>query len=359
MAARYRPTRYRCIYEQGQLYCYQAYKKQEKTRITATTVALLLAKLAKKHIFPLLRRSESIEARVRTSKAKANANAKAKAKAKAKARASAEARAEVQTAAKAKAKATRKGKKARAAAPRQNAEAEGQTASKPFAKRKAKAIARQDFGKDQAKANRKEAEEAEESEARALQAVMNQLPRTMIVIRSHMRPLYAAKTAKLMEQMWEGDLRVFVEGSQLSEYSRIFALEGAGHHLIAEGDAGCGPQVAAAQALLSAEGGGHLVILDDNLSSLCLCDCKPTKLAFGQFLGHAWRMMQVQGCSGWSAAARTPFGNIVAWNAKGKFGLKFLQGACFGVRIGPNQHHEYFNCIHGNIHDSLERSLRT
>jgi hypothetical protein len=215
------------------------------------------------------------------------------------------------------------------------------------------------LGKDQAKANRKEAEEAEESEARALQAVMNQLPRTMIVIRSHMRPLYAAKTAKLMEQMWEGDLRVFVEGSQLSEYSRIFALEGAGHHLIAEGDAGCGPQVAAAQALLSAEGGGHLVILDDNLSSLCLCDCKPTKLAFGQFLGHAWRMMQVQGCSGWSAAARTPFGNIVAWNAKGKFGLKFLQGACFGVRIGPSQHHEYFNCIHGNIHDSLERSLRT
>jgi hypothetical protein len=163
-----------------------------------------------------------------------------------------------------------------------------------------------------------------------------------------------------MEKMWEGDLQVFVEGSLLSEYSRIFALEGVDPRMLAEGALGCGPQVAAAQCALAAEGGGHLVILDDNLCGLRLCDLKVTKLAFGAFLGHAWRMMLARGCGAWSAApCSNTFGNIVAMDAKGKFGLRLLYGACFGVRVGPNQHHTYFNCIHGNIHDDLERSCRT
>ena len=246
----------------------------------------------------------------------------------------------------------------------------GKEAPKPKAKRKSRAKSNQasadqmasdlQASADRAEADRTEAERVQAEADLALQAVLSQLPRTMIVIRSHMRPLYAAKTVKLMQQMWEGDLKVFVEGSQHSEYSRIFALEGMDPRMLAEGAVGCGPQVAAAQCALAAEGGGHLVILDDNLCGLCLFDLKATKLAFGEFLGHAWRMMLARGCGGWSAAAcSNTFGNIVAMDAEGKFCLRLLYGACFGVRVGPNLHHAYFNCIHGNIHDDLERSCRT
>jgi hypothetical protein len=398
---------YCSVYRQCGTFYYKARADGVHIRFSAANLTELRAIAAKKNI-TLKRRvkaklTTNVKPRLHRTKAQTRAKARAtaptqnaEAKVQTAAKAKPKPKAKPKGQAKAKAKAKAKGK-ARAAAQTQNAEAkaEVQTAStaKPLAKPQgqAKAKARpKDSGKDapQAKAQRKaqansdqasadqaaadlqastdraEADEAEQVQAAeadlALQAVLSQLPRTKIVIRSHMRPLYAAKTAKLMKQMWEGDLQVFVEGSLLSEYSRIFALEGVDPRMLAEGALGCGPQVAAAQCALAAEGGGHLVILDDNLCGLRLCDLKVTKLAFGAFLGHAWRMMLARGCGAWSAApCSNTFGNIVAMDAKGKFGLRLLYGACFGVRVGPNQHHTYFNCIHGNIHDDLERSCRT
>ena len=389
---------YCSVYRQCGTFYYKARADGVHIRFSAANLTELRAIAAKKNITlkrrMLHRRKAQTRAKARATAPTQNAEAKVQTAAKAKPKPKAKPKGK----AKAKAKAKAKGK-ARAAAQTQNAEAkaEVQTAStaKPLAKPQgqAKAKARpKDSGKDapQAKAQRKaqansdqasadqaaadlqastdraeadraEAEQVQAAEADlALQAVLSQLPRTKIVIRSHMRPLYAAKTAKLMKQMWEGDLQVFVEGSLLSEYSRIFALEGVDPRMLAEGALGCGPQVAAAQCALAAEGGGHLVILDDNLCGLRLCDLKVTKLAFGEFLGHTWRMMLARGCGAWSAApCSNTFGNIVAMDAKGKFGLRLLYGACFGVRVGPNQHHTYFNCIHGNIHDDLERSCRT
>lgn len=128
--------------------------------------------------------------------------------------------------------------------------------------------------------------------------------------------------------------------------------------LLADGRVGAGPNVWQAQTDLWAQGGGHLVMFDDNLASIRLGGRAPTRESFAQFLEHCWLTCVRQRVAGWSAhPCSNTFGvaHELLQDAVGGQ-LKLCYGAMFGMTIISSAHWRFVT-VFGNMLDDVERSI--
>jgi hypothetical protein len=383
MAPLYEPTQYMNVYRQCHTLVFQrGYRTSKYVKVTAYTITELRTLLTKRGIKLVLR---SPKARDTAQAAKNLANAhgqlvakKAEPKAKAvkadgdaaaldgqaQAKAKTKANAEGQpVAAKAKSKAKAKAVKCNGAAEAKVANEAPNTEGEPMAKK------RRITAKSHGQVGNATRDGVAAAPSQGHDAKKHTRPprNTWLVVRSHQRPLYAAKTFKILRELYNGaEIRVYVEPSQHEEYARVFDDEvpfmssrsGAADYVLADGALGCGANVRCAQDDLWAAGGGHLVVVDDNISTLKLNGHRFTTESFHSLLTHAWESMMHIECAGWSAhPCSNPWGRSFADDAPGVHGLRLLYGAFFGMRI-DSEHHVSFQTIHGNICDDVERSLR-
>ena len=186
---------------------------------------------------------------------------------------------------------------------------------------------------------------------------------TLLVVRSHLRPNAALKTYFLLERLIVPNLSpaisicVQVLPAQLHLYQPVFAAHHLDHVLV-PGGAGADGQVVLARARCKEM--AHLVVCDDNLSSIKVNDKSMMNRQLRKLITDAWNQMIVGGAGGWTVnTCSNLYSNVyVPAFRPARSGLNLMYGVLFG-QVVKHAEDASLSVRYGQILDDIERTLRT
>ena len=186
---------------------------------------------------------------------------------------------------------------------------------------------------------------------------------TLLVVRSHLRPNAALKTYLLLQKLIVPNLIpaisicVQVLPAQLHIYQPVFEAHQLAH-VLEPGSAGADGQVVLARARCKEM--AHLVVCDDNISSIKVNNKSMKHRQLRTLITEAWEQMIVGDAGGWTVnTCSNLYSNVYLPPFRpARSGLNLMYGVLFGQVVKHSEDARL--CVrHGQILDDIERTLRT